>query len=89
MLGRCPLCKSEGVEHPGNELLHAGASCSNERCILHINNQDYVNVHVLLTQWPQPCVFEHRDANGNHGQTHGVGRAWCRVHGFGCPELNK
>ena len=34
-----------------------------------------------------PCVFEHRNADGQNGTMHGVGRAWCQTHGFSCPQL--
>jgi hypothetical protein len=64
MIGRCPLCKSEGVEHAASGLCVAGASCSNPRCILHIDSQDETNRHVLLTEWPKPCIFEARSEDG-------------------------
>ena len=51
VIGPCPLCESEGVEHPAQSLLVAGASCSNAQCILHIDYQDECNQHVRLEQW--------------------------------------
>lgn len=84
MIGRCPLCKSEGIEHAGGAIFHAGASCSSPTCILHIGFQDETNRHVLLDQWPKPCIFECRSEDG---RSLGVSRAWCQVHGFDCPSM--
>lgn len=88
MIGRCPLCKSEGVEHAASGLCVAGASCSNSRCILHINYQDETNRHVLLEDWPKPCIFEPRAEDCSLRIT-SAGRAWCQVHGFDCPSMSR
>ena len=34
-----------------------------------------------------PCVFEARGPNGEAPAGLGGGRAWCRTHGFDCPQL--
>lgn len=87
MIGRCPLCGSEGVEHPGTLHVYDGASCSNGRCILYIGYQDDTNCHVLLSQWPKPCIFEARAEDGRMAMG-GTTRAWCQVHGFDCPSMS-
>lgn len=88
MIGLCPLCRSEGIEHPASGLCVAGASCSNPRCILHIHHQDDTNRHVLSDQWPKPCIYEARAEDGSLRMT-GSGRAWCQVHGFDCPSMHR
>jgi hypothetical protein len=34
-----------------------------------------------------PCIYEARDWNGHATMHSGTGRAWCRSHGFDCPNM--
>jgi hypothetical protein len=40
-----------------------------------------------LRPYTGPCIYEARDWNGHTALHSGTGRAWCRVHGFDCPNM--